>query len=239
MQEADGRRIARRQHRRLGHAVEAGRRRREAAVRQVGGSPGGRVVVAPGPAHAVVAGQQAVVLTHPHALQPAQLLDGAAQRRLLAEAQLEHGAHHLEARRLVQGSARLIKQAVGPRAARLAGGIEPDPGLPHPDDEAADAGRQRDCGVGDGDARFQQQAGQPADRDLRPHSGLVHQHEGGVAHIHLAVLQEDQSRSLFDRQRAQRQVVGLAAHGAPVRSQGRCRRHGMAQTRRISSRPKP
>jgi hypothetical protein len=78
----------------------------------------------------------------------------------LLEAQLIHLADYPQTGLLVQCQPGLQQQPVGPRPARLAGGIEPHTGLAHPDQQGTGPRRQGYGSVADPGAGFQHQADQ-------------------------------------------------------------------------------
>jgi len=198
--EAHGRRIARSQHGRFGHAVQAGRGGRQAAVGQVGSVPGFGVVAAARPLHAELLRQQLVAAPHARAFDATQLLDAAPFGWLFTEAHGVHLAHHLQAQAVVQRQPGLVQQAVAARAAGLAGGIQPHAGFTHPHQQRAHARGQRGGAVADAGAGLQHDAGDAAHRDVRAHAGGVDHDEGTVEHVDLAALDEDDADAFLDGQ---------------------------------------
>ena len=75
----------------------------------------------------MLTGQVFVQPTDPHALDAAQLVDRPALGRRLPEPELEHLAHHLETRHLVEGETRLQEEPVGARATGLTQGVQGHP----------------------------------------------------------------------------------------------------------------
>ncbi len=220
MQKADRRRIARRQDRSLAQPVQARRARRKATVRNVGVDPLVGIVAPRVPLDAVHPGELLVQLANPGPFHPAKLLDRTARRRLRAEAQPVHRAHHPEPRGFVQRGRRLVEQPVRASAPRLAGGIQPHAPLAHPHDQAPHPRRQGNRRVGDAGARLQHQAGEPADRNLHPRAVRIDENERAVDHVHLPVLQEDDRRPVLQGNRPQRNEGRLVAHRALTRPGG-------------------
>ena len=92
-------------------------------------------------------GQQLVHLADARAFDAAQLLDRAAAGRVFVKAAAIHFADDIEAGVLVERELGLIEQAVGARAAGLAGGIDANAAFADPDQQAADLRGERDGGM--------------------------------------------------------------------------------------------
>ena len=158
-------------------------------------------------------------------LDAAQLVDRAARRRVLAEAQGIHLAHDLQPRLIVEREPRLIKQPVGSRAARLARGIESVTRLSDPDQQGSRTCRQGHGGMGNARPRFEHQANDAAHRDVDAHAVFVDDHEGPVEHVETAPLEKQDRGTILDRDRAgRRQASDRAPH---------------SEARPISIRPQP
>jgi len=84
----------------------------------------------------------------------------------------------------VERQSGLIKQTVGPRAARLTGRVESHTGFTDPHNKRAGTGCQHDSGVADPRSGFQHDTGESANRNVRAHTILVHNDESAVEPAH-------------------------------------------------------
>src|SRR5262249_51142253 len=102
-----------------------------------GGIPNIAVVIAAFPVDTVLSGDQFIHLAYTSAFNAPQLVDRTARWCLLPEASSVHFAHNVETSLVIKRDTGLIEQLVCAGATGLARGVEANPGLTNPDQQAA------------------------------------------------------------------------------------------------------
>ena len=198
MDEAYGRRIARRQDSSFADTIQAVVGHTHGLVDRIGGIPVPRIIAASAPGYLVTCGQLLVERPNPDPLDTAQLFDAAPLRRFIPKAKTVHGPDDLQAQIVRQGKPGLIQKSVRPRTAGLPGRVQAHAALSDPEQQGPAVRSQGHGRMCDRGPRLQQQAGYPAQRYLHPHASGIHQHQGAVFHIQTATTQKQHGAALPD-----------------------------------------
>ncbi len=186
MEEANGGRIARRDDGGLTQAVQAGVRGADTNIGDVTPEPGGttlRVIGPPMPLHPVSGRKKPVHLLDAHRLQATKLVHATARGSLLSETHRVHPPDHTQTEIIVKRQTRLVEYALRPRAARLAGSVQPDASLAGPDKQRPDTRCERDGRMRHHRAGFSENTGDCPHGNLGSDPGFVGDNEGAVLDV--------------------------------------------------------
>src|ERR1700730_14608091 len=211
MEEAYRRCVASCKDRGLRQSIKAGSRGTQAAVRHVCGTPIGGIIIAAPPCYGVFPRLQFVKTCDPSTFDAPQLLDRAAFGSRLSKAHRIHLAHDFEPRVIIECETRLIEQAIGTSTAWLTGRVQPHACFANPDEKRASASSKDNGRMTNPRARLKHETGEPTDRNMGPYTVLVHDDEGTVENVELALFDEKNRRAFLHRDRAWRRAT---RHGA-------------------------
>src|SRR5262249_8741163 len=111
---------------------------------------------------------------------------------------------------VIKRKACLIEQTVGPGAARLPGRIKSDTSFSHPHDKRAGSRGEGDGRVADPRTWLKHQTSESPDRNVRAHSLLIHDDEGAIENVELALFHKHYGGALLYRCRTRRCQAGQA-----------------------------
>ena len=114
-------------------------------------------------------------------------------RRFLAEPQGIHLANHHQPQIGIKGELCLVEKAIRACTAGLARRVETHASFADPYQQCANTRGERTSGMGNPCTWLQHEARNTANRDVRTNTALVHNDEGTIEHIELALLNVEDS----------------------------------------------